>query len=386
MSGSFAPLTGTTVLDLSRYLPGPYLTRILADLGATVIKVESPGGDTVRYTPPFKDGKPVIFTALNAGKQSVALDLKKPEASAVLLAMAEKADVLVEGFRPGVMARLGASPEQLLARNPRLIVCSLSGFGQSTPHAGVAGHDIDYLARSGVLGLWGPAGGPPQTPGVQIADVGAGSLQGALGVLAALIDRDKTGRGRHLDISLTRGAFSFGVLAMLAAAVGQSEERASGYLTGGMPCYRTYAVQDGFVAVGALEPHFWANLCKLGGHPDLVYEGHSRDPAIHARCEAMFMERTRAGWAALVEGHDTCLEPVRTPEEALADPDLASLVHDLDGFPVVHAELGVREPCARPSMPPEIGSDALAVMEALEIDPALVAAARAADAMPIPET
>ena len=190
MNKPFSPLSGVRVLDLSRYLPGPFLTRILSDLGAEVIKVEPLRGEGMRWMPPHVHGVGATFGGLQAGKDSIAVDLKDPAGAALVRALAMQVDVLVEGFRPGKMHALGLGPQTLMADNPRLIVCSLTGYGQTGPMADVAGHDLNYLARAGLLGLSGPAGAPPQVPATQVADVGGGSLPGAMlgGLLIGLIE------------------------------------------------------------------------------------------------------------------------------------------------------------------------------------------------------
>ena len=209
-------LQGIRVLDLSRLLPGPFLTMILADMGADVIKVEDPNlGDYMRAFPPAKGGVGGRYLAVNRGKRSMVLDLKQAAGRGALLAMVEKADVVVESFRPGVMAKLGLAYEVLAARNPKIIMCSISGYGQTGPYTHRAGHDLDYIALAGVLAMTGPARGGPQMPGVQIADLAGGALWSATAILGALVGRHRTGKGAHLDISMTEGA-----LALVAPELG----------------------------------------------------------------------------------------------------------------------------------------------------------------------
>ncbi|HEV7557635.1 MAG TPA: CaiB/BaiF CoA-transferase family protein, partial [Kofleriaceae bacterium] len=204
-----AALAGIRVLDLSRLLPGPFLTMILADMGADVVKIEDPRvGDYLRAFPPAKGGLAGRFLAINRGKRSLALDLKEPVARDALLKMAAKADVVVESFRPGVMDKLGIGYAALAAVNPKLVLCSISGYGQTGPYTHRAGHDINYIGLAGVLAMCGPADGPPVMPGVQIADLAGGALWGATAILGALVGRDRTGRGAHLDISMTEGALA----------------------------------------------------------------------------------------------------------------------------------------------------------------------------------
>ena len=326
------PLAGKVVLDLSRYLPGPWLTRVLRDLGARVIKVEPPQGDTLRHLPPLVDGVGAAFAALNAGKESIALNLKDPADLDVLLALAERADVVVESFRPGKLARLGAGVEALHARNEKLVICSLSGYGQDSQRAG---HDLDYVARAGVLGLFGPADRPPVVPGVQIADM-SGALHAAVGILGALMEVETTGRGRHLDVSLTRSAMPFAIMAL----AGQIGGRGEGMLTGGAPGNRVYACQDGeHIALAALEPHFFAAFCHQAGRPDLA-QRTPWDASLGPDLEALFQTRPRAEWVELMAGLDVCLEPVATIDEALADPELDAQVCETAGFRVLRSHVG----------------------------------------------
>ena len=341
-----SPLTGTVVLDLSRYLPGPWLTRVLRDRGAEVMKVEPPGGDGLRFLPPHHEGMGRAFAALNAGKQSVAVDLKRPEGLAVVEAIARRADVLVESFRPGKLGALGLDPAALLARHPRLIVCSVSGYGQ---HSQRAGHDLDYVARAGVLGLFGPPDRPPVVPGVQIADM-SGALHGAIGILAALLERERTGEGRWLDISLARSAVPFAIMGL----AGQVGGRGEGMLTGGAPGNRVYRTRDGgHMAFAALEVPFFQAFCARVERPDLA-EHSPWDPALGPSLEALFAERDQADWVALLEGLDACCEPVVEPGDALQDPEIAALAEEVGGHLVLHSHVGSdRVPEAGP--PPALG-------------------------------
>ena len=262
-------LQGVKVLDLTRLLPGPFLTMILADLGADVVKVEEPRrGDYMRDFPPRGEGPSGRYTAVNRNKRSVTMDLKDDHERERFLRMAARADVVVESFRPGVMDRLGVGYEALRERNGRIVLCSISGYGQTGPYRDRAGHDINYLALAGVLAMSGQdPDGPPALAGVQIADLGGGALWGALGILAALVDRDRTGRGAHLDISMTEGA-----LALLASEFGivdagpSPPTRGTGLLNGGAARYGVYETRDGgYLSVGALEPQFLARLAAATG-------------------------------------------------------------------------------------------------------------------------
>lgn len=318
------PLQGIRVLDLSRLLPGPFLTLVLADLGADVVKVEDLGaGDYLRFVPPFVGDLGVQFAALNRDKKALALDLKKPEGRDVLLKLAERADVVVESFRPGVLDRLGVGYGALSERNPGIVVCSISGYGQDGPYRDRAGHDLNYVALAGVLGISGRAGGPPEQPGVQIADIAGGALWGAVGVLAALLGRGRTGRGRHVDVSMCEGALAFLALEMPPHLGGApAPRRGEGRLNGGLACYGVYATSDGrYLAVGALEPKFWQTFCAcIGRTPDaqdLVAMGPRQDE-IRAEVARLLAARTRDEWMAVFAGKDVCVEPVLEAEEVAA--------------------------------------------------------------------
>jgi crotonobetainyl-CoA:carnitine CoA-transferase CaiB-like acyl-CoA transferase len=322
-------LSGIRVLDLTRLLPGPYCTLVLADLGATVDKVEEIGtGDYLRHMPPFEGGVSGMFLSLNRDKRSLALDLKAEGGAALLLELVRAHDVVVEGFRPGVLARLGAGPAEMLRANSAAIVCSITGFGQTGPLAQRAGHDIGYLARAGVLGLQGPAGGVPQVLGVQLADIAGGGLWSVVAILAALVEQKSTGLGKHLDVAMVDGAHAFLTAALGSFfADGRAPARGAEPLTGGIAAYRTYATKDGqHVAVGALEPKFWTNLCDaIGVEVDfgaLLPGPHQ--VALQARLEAVFAGKTRAEWAEILGRTDTCAEPILTLPETLEDPHLCA--------------------------------------------------------------
>jgi crotonobetainyl-CoA:carnitine CoA-transferase CaiB-like acyl-CoA transferase len=319
------PLEGVRVLDLSRLLPGGFCSLLLADFGAEVTKVEDTGaGDYVRWAPPAFDGaedsaKGALFVALNRGKRSVRLDLKTEGGRDALLRLVRDHDVLLESFRPGVLDRLGVGWERLREANPGLVLCAITGYGQTGPNVARSGHDLNYLGLNGVLALSGDAGGPPVQAGAQIADLGGGALMAAFGILAALRHRDATGQGQVVDVSMFDGALSW--LAMVAArvfAAGERPRRGAELLGGSVVCYRPYACRDGWVTLGALEPKFWAAFCAGVGRPDLTERQFERPgSATHAEVVAIFAARTRAEWASFAAEHDCCLEPVLELEEAL---------------------------------------------------------------------
>jgi alpha-methylacyl-CoA racemase len=319
------------VLDLSRLLPGPYCSRILADFGFEVIKVERPGGgDWSRYVPPLHpdSGEGLLFRALNRGKKSLTLDLKSGEGRAIFVQLAGTADVVLESFRSGVMERLGLGYEALAVAYPRLVYCSISGYGPDGPYRERAGHDLNYVGLSGLLDLTGPRDGPPAIAGAPVADL-AGALWAAIGILLALLERERTGRGRRVDGSLLGGALSLLSLAVARQRGGQPVRRSAGELNGGIVCYNVYQTGDGrYVTLSALEPEFWAAFCQAAGREDLLGQQFAPaipgEPAYEALC-ALFRTRTRQEWIEALAGADTCCEPVYTVEEALASAPVQAL-------------------------------------------------------------
>ena len=323
------PLTGIRVLDLTRLLPGPFCTMLLADMGADVVKVEEPGtGDYMRWTPPLIDGQSALFNAVNRNKRSLTLNLKADVGRDLLMRLVEHADVLVEGNRPGVMERLGLAWDAIHARNPKLVMCSITGYGQTGPFALRAGHDLNYMATAGGLGLDGDRGGPPVPLAVQVADVGGGGLQPAVAILGALVGVQRGGEGRHLDASMTDGALTWLALDFAAMAAGEDIARGEGRLTGRYACYRVYACKSGgFYSVGALEPKFWATLCQAVGKPDLVatqFAEGAEGARVHREMEAVFASRTRAEWQRELDGLEVCCEPVLELGEVASHPQIAA--------------------------------------------------------------
>ena len=323
MSG--LPLEGLKVLDLSRLLPGGFCSLLLADFGAEVVKVEDTGmGDYIRWSPPHHEGADptagsALFLSLNRNKTSIRLNLKSEEGREVLLALVRDADVLLESFRPGVLDRLGVGWERLREENPRLVYCAITGYGQDGPYRDRPGHDMNYLGLVGLLGLSGERDGPPVQAAGQIADLGGGALMAAFGVMAALRERDRSGEGQLVDVSMADGALSW--LAMTAAqhlADGVVPRRGEGALNGGLVCYRPYACSDGWVTLGALEPKFWRAWCEGVGREDLIELQFSPPGSeAHAQVEGEFVKRTRAEWQQFASEVDCCLEPVLDLDEAL---------------------------------------------------------------------
>jgi alpha-methylacyl-CoA racemase len=323
------PLSGIRVLDLTRLLPGPFCTMLLADMGADVVKVEEPGGgDYLRWTPPLVDGGSALFNAINRNKRSITLNLKAPEGRELLLRLAETADVLVEGNRPGVMARLGLGWDVLQARNSKLVMCSITGYGQDGPFASRAGHDVNYMATAGALGLNGPRDGPPSPLSVQVADIGGGGLQPAVAILGALVAVARREPGRWIDASMTDGAVTWLALALAAHGGGEHVGRGDQRLGGRYPCYRVYACKDGgFYSVGALEPKFWANLCAAIDRPDLLalqFAEGADGAGAHESMESVFRAKTRNEWDLKLGGLDVCCEPVLELGEVATHPQVAA--------------------------------------------------------------
>jgi alpha-methylacyl-CoA racemase len=321
------PLEGIRILDLSRLIPGPFATLVLADLGARVDKIEDAGaGDYLRFFPPLRGGVSAGFHLLNRDKRSAIVDLKKPEGREAFLRLLEGYDVLVEPFRPGVMDRLGLSHASLRERFPRLVICAITGYGQTGPHAHDAGHDLNFLARAGLLGTTGPAGAPPQVPGFQLADV-SGAMWAVIAILAALRQRDATGEGSVCDVAMSEGALGFAALSLAGGMSGAVEPRGEGLLTGGIAPYRVYLAKDGKpVALAALEPKFWATFCGAVGlecDPQALVPG-AHQASLVATLEAVFAGRTADEWRTFGANHDCCLTVVLAPDELRDDPHLAA--------------------------------------------------------------
>src|SRR5262245_21963323 len=321
------PLAGVRVLDLTRLLPGAMATLHLADMGADVIKIEDTGaGDYSRSMGRVRGGMSDSFRLMNRNKRAIRLDLKQPRGREAFLRLVQHADAVVEGFRPGVMAKLGVDYHAVSAVNSRIVYCSISGYGQNGPYAQRAGHDINYIGYAGVGDQIG-TGERPVVPNFQIADLLGGALVPAMGILAALVDARASGRGRHVDAAMTDAALAHAIFPLLGFLEnGKVPARGTGMLDGGLPCYNVYRTSDGrFMAVGALERKFWANLCDILGTPDLkdkhlVY-GAEADP-VKARLAAVFASRTQKDWSAVFAKADCCVSPVLTIGESLANEQL----------------------------------------------------------------
>jgi crotonobetainyl-CoA:carnitine CoA-transferase CaiB-like acyl-CoA transferase len=331
-------LTGTTVLELTRVSPGSFCAMMLADMGADVLKIETPPS----LSPESGSGmstrteRQAAFSYVNRNKRSLGLNLKALEGQRILHQLATGADVLVEGFRPGVMQRLNADYATLSRFNPRLVYCSLSGFGQGGPYRDRPAHDLNYLAISGVLNLIGDAGRPPAIPLNIIADYGGAAMHGVAGILLALFARYRTGRGQHVDVAYLDATLSLLAATPLLAnafADGVMPQRGHGPYTGLYAFYTTYETQDGRrLSVGCSEPWLWDNLCNALGRPDLAryyrrIEHLTRAPtpdeaSVREQLQAIFWQRTRDDWMAYLADKNVCIGPVNTSAEVFADPQV----------------------------------------------------------------
>jgi crotonobetainyl-CoA:carnitine CoA-transferase CaiB-like acyl-CoA transferase len=324
------PLAGLRVLDLTRLLPGPVCTLYLADLGADVVKIEDTGaGDYARNLGSRPGTVSAFYRAVNRNKRSAAIDLKDPRGRTAFLALAQRADAIVESFRPGVVASLGVDYETVAATNPRVVYASISGYGQDGPRAQAAGHDINYLGYAGVLDQTGVRDGPPALCNLQIADLLGGAATAAIALLAVLVGAQRTGRGRYIDVAMADASLAHNIFALHALNQwGRTLARGSDLLTGGVPCYGVYGTQDGrWLAVGALEDKFWQRLCATIDRPDLAPRAFALgDDGVLVRreLEAIFAGAPLAHWTERFAGVDCCVTPVHTLDEALADPQFAA--------------------------------------------------------------
>jgi crotonobetainyl-CoA:carnitine CoA-transferase CaiB-like acyl-CoA transferase len=380
------PLEGIRVLDLSQVLPGGLCTQILADLGADVIKIENPdGGDSFRKAPPLLDGTGSFFLVVNRNKRSMTLNMNQEEGRAILQRMGPEADVLLENFRPGTMDCWGLGYDALRRLNPRIVYCSLTGFGQDGPYSGKPSHDLNILAVSGILDLLRERGRLPLVPAVQIAGAG-GAIQAALGILAALLRRHLCGSGQYLDVSLLDGLSPFLGLIMSEFAVrGIAPGRGEARVGGGYACYNVYETKDSrLIALGCLEEKFWSSFCRAVGREDLVGDllaPLDRQGEMIAELRAVFRRRTRAEWVELLDRCDVCFSTVNSLEDVREDPRVShrALWYEAphsggrrmlqQAFPVKFSdeEPGWRTP------PPALGEHTLEILENLRFDAAAVA-------------
>lgn len=360
-------LKDITVLDLSRLLPGPFASMILADHGARVIALEDK-----RFAGEFFPNN-----TINRGKQHMSLNLKSGAGKEIFYALVKNADVVLEGFRPGVTSRLGVDYESVKAVNPSIVYCSITGYGQSGDYSGIVGHDANYLGVAGVLDIIGEAGRRPVIPGIQIADMAAGGMNAVIGIMLALYAREKTGEGQYIDISMTDGCLSLLSMALnIYQTTGRPVKRGDWFLSHRYACYNTYQTADGrYLSIGAVENRFWKNLCDYFGVPEytpLQYDDDRREEIL-----GFFQERFRSEplshWEKALAGREVCWGPVRDLPEAVADPVFAQrdMVVELAGddgrtLKALGAPVKLSQtPPAVSGMPPAFGQDTRRVLREL---------------------
>ncbi|MBI5303049.1 MAG: CoA transferase [Chloroflexi bacterium] len=363
------PLDGIRILDLSRLLPGPYCTMLLADLGAEVIKIETPGlGDYMRLIPPFisdpRTGEAIsaAYWMVNRNKQSLALNFRNARGKDVFFRLAQDADVVIESFRPGAAARWGIGYDAVRAVNPRIVYCSLSGYGQTGPYRDRAGHDLNYLALAGLLAANGAAEGAPIPPPIQIADL-SGAMLATISILAAIVGRGKTSEGQYLDVGLFDGALSWaGTMIGGTFAAGEPITRGKMQLNGGMACYNVYTTRDDkHLALGIIEPHFWQTFCNAIARPDLKDRAYAADAI--PEVAAIMRARSFDEWMQLLGALDVCIEPVRDFREVLNDPHVRQrgLVAQLGNVPAIGSVFVFAKTDA--TLPPRLGEHTRAVLQ-----------------------
>lgn len=319
-------LDGLKVIDLTQRLPGPFCTMLLADMGADVVQVENPLGDATRTLALAGSPPGAAHALLGRNKRSVVLNLKSEAGREACLRLVAGADVVVEGFRPGVAQRLGIGYEEAKRLNPAVVYCSISGYGQDGPYRTAPGHDLNYLGIAGILDMTRGRDGHPAIPGVQIADVAAGSLSAAVAILAAAFHRQRSGQGQFIDVAMLDGLVAMlSMHAMGVLAGGASPTGGTGLLSGGHPCYALYPTADGWLTVGCTEEHFWRNFCVFLGREDLVAEMWAegeRNGIVQEQIAAILRTRTTERWLADLSAVDTCVGPVNTLAQALRDPQV----------------------------------------------------------------
>ncbi len=352
-------LDGIRVVDLSRMLPGPYCSMILADHGADVIAVEDRKFQV--------DG--LFFNDLNRNKRHMALNLKTPEGLEIFFQLIEKADVVIEGFRPGVVKRLGVDYDAVRQCNPAIIYCSISGYGQTGPMRDRVGHDVNYLSNAGILHLIGEKGGAPIIPGVQIADIAGGTMNAAIGILLALYAREKTGKGQYIDISMTDGVLGLLALpAFLSQARGTKQQASDGLLSHRYACYNTYATSDGrYISIGALETRFWRRLCELLQCPQYIALHYDEEKRQHIIDDfrRIFRTKTMAEWDTELAEREICFAVVKDMDDIITDPHFIEreMVHSYaDENGKIHHSFGIpvklsSTPGALRTQPGKFGED-----------------------------
>jgi crotonobetainyl-CoA:carnitine CoA-transferase CaiB-like acyl-CoA transferase len=360
------PLSGLTVLDLTRLLPGAFATLMLAELGAEVIKIEDPrGGDPMRHLPPLLDGRGIYDLLLNRGKKSVVLDLKDRAARPAFEKLLARADVVLESFRPGTAKRLAVSAADIRARHPRIIHCAITGYGQTGPYAERPGHDLNYVSVSGFLAT--DRTDVTTLPRMFIADVGGGAMSAVVGILAALVGRERGGTGASLDISMHEAAL-YWLMVPAARELVEGGAQATDELPtfGRHACYNVYRTRDGeHVALGALEPKFWQAFTAAVGRPDLAarhLSDQADQQALLDEVRGLFAGRTREEWLALLGDHDLCLTPVNQPRDAFVDPHITArgTVIDAPGLRAIRPPFASRVADLSPA--PALGADTAEIL------------------------
>lgn len=364
------PLTGVKVLEFAGIGPGPFTCMLLSDMGADVVRIDRRGARSSK------------FDVTSRGRRSVAVDLKSEDGVAACAAMAERADVLLEGFRPGVMERLGLGPAPLLERNPRLVYGRMTGWGQTGPLASAAGHDLNYIALTGALHAMGRAKEAPPPPLNLVGDFGGGALYMAMGICAALFEAQRSGKGQVIDCAMTDGAASLSAMFYGMRAMGMwSDDRDANLLDGGAHFYDTYQTKDGkWVAIGSIEPQFYALLLeKTGLSADPAFQAQmdrSAWPALSARLAEVMATKTRDEWCAIMEGTDVCFAPVLSWAEAPSHPHNAARETFVEVEGVVQPNVAPRfsrTPSAVQGPPPAVGGDTARALADWGVDPDLAA-------------
>ncbi len=379
-------LEGIKVLDMTRLLPGPVCSLLLADYGADVLKVEdTQQGDHMRWIKPFAKRESIYYLAINRNKKSIKLNLKSSEGKEIFKKLVQKYDVVIESFRPGVMDRLGVGYSELRKINPGLVYCALSGYGQSGPLVNKVGHDLNYLALGGLLGLNGLRGGSPTPPGVQIADLGAGAMMCAFGILTALLAREKTGKGQFIDVAMFDGVI-FWLAMQISKYALDGENPACGMqtFTGKYPSYNVYETKDGkYISLGNVEFKFWERFCRIIQREDLIEEhlpeGQKQEEVLKI-LQDIFKSKTRGEWETMLEDVETCFEPVNEIGEVFSHPQvqhrqmIVDQIHPTEGqikqvgFPVKLSET----PGALRMPPPGYGEHSEAILRELGYSPEAV--------------
>ncbi|MCF8054033.1 MAG: CoA transferase [Deltaproteobacteria bacterium] len=374
------PLAGVRVLDMAQFLPGSLCTKILARFGAEVIKVENPlGGDNFRHYGPKVDGVGVFFQTINQGKKSITLDIKTEEDAVAIKRLMLSVDIVVENFRPGVLAQKGLGYEDICQDNPKIIYCSLTAFGQNGPRRDEPAHDLNILSIAGILELLGNNNTPPITPSVQMVGVGA-ALQAAIAIFAALLQARKTGEGTYIDVGLLDCVSPFALMTVAPVIAGKKEpQRGESFLGGGSACYNVYETRDGrYFSIGCIEPKYWVNFCKAIGKEDFIrdlFAPTERQREMIAVINEITKKKTLAEWVGVLDQTDTCYAPLNTLSEMLGDEQVKCRgVWDVDDsqllpvnadFPVKFSNMGM----VKGMKAPALGEHTSAILERADCSP-----------------